>query len=584
MENIEKAPNVPPFVRYCAMLIPTVFDDSLSYYEALCALSNWIQKNLVEVVNNNAEVTEEYIQLTKDLKTYVDTYFDNLDVQEEVNNKLDAMVEDGTLDEIINQEIFGNLSDAITTVEGEIGDMTKLQTVNKDTLVNAINSANLNHIDELRNEYGQFYNYFTVPINNPWYEQISVFKDVQSNNYSYYFDKTKFKGINTGNTFIVDPSNTESVTTQDGSAEHPYSTISYAMHRSTIANGDTLYLKAGKYTRNQCNYNYTISGYTTCNLSINIIAEDGVILTCADDLSWTQDSEYTNVYYATRSGVTSVFSLIKNEKGVYPQLTKVTSLSAVRTTAYSWFLNSNVVYVNLGGETVTNANVICQLAVGSSQHMFEFAPTSANMNIYIENVTAFGSNNGFFGFTNNTGYTMNVVMDNCDFIFCSTNNGVTCRGTNTIFHKCKSIKAFRDGFNYHKGTTQMCNAIELDCVGAYNGLEDTNYNNNGSTTHEGNSILRINGTYFNNSGPNIADVDDGTISVNLNCKMFDSAGILTQKNDAMTTGGATMYLNNCYMKGSKSIKNISATGENSHTYITNCEYDTLSSNGDVVIE
>ena len=110
MENLEKAPNVPPFVRYCAMLIPTVFDDSLSYYEALCALSNWVQKNLVEVVNHNAEVTEEYIQLTNDLKAYVENYFENLDVQEEINNKLDDMVEAGTLQEIIASYIQANVA------------------------------------------------------------------------------------------------------------------------------------------------------------------------------------------------------------------------------------------------------------------------------------------------------------------------------------------------------------------------------------------------------------------------------------------------------------------------------------------
>lgn len=107
---IKKAHNVPPFVRYCSAIIPTMFDDSLSYYEALCALNNFIQKNLVEVINNNASVTEEYIKLANDLKEYVENYFDNLDVQEEINNKLDAMVKDGTFDKIINQEIFGQLT------------------------------------------------------------------------------------------------------------------------------------------------------------------------------------------------------------------------------------------------------------------------------------------------------------------------------------------------------------------------------------------------------------------------------------------------------------------------------------------
>lgn len=92
---------VPPFVRYCSAIIPTMFDDSLSYYEALCALNNFIQKNIVEVINNNAAISESLQKQFVELKSYVEHYFDNLDVQEEINIKLDQMVEDGTLQEII---------------------------------------------------------------------------------------------------------------------------------------------------------------------------------------------------------------------------------------------------------------------------------------------------------------------------------------------------------------------------------------------------------------------------------------------------------------------------------------------------
>ena len=113
---VEKTPNVPPFVSYCAQLIPTVFDNSLSYYEALAALAKWLQDNVVEVINNNATITEEYIQLTKDMKEYMDNYFDNLDVQEEINNKLDAMAEDGTLQEIITTYIQANTAWCFNTV------------------------------------------------------------------------------------------------------------------------------------------------------------------------------------------------------------------------------------------------------------------------------------------------------------------------------------------------------------------------------------------------------------------------------------------------------------------------------------
>jgi hypothetical protein len=122
-EKIVHAAPVPPFVRFVASAVPMVFDNSLSYYEALCALWKWMQDNLVDVINNNATVTEHYIDLDLEtrslfnqLKTYVDTYFDNLDVQDEINNKLDAMAEAGTLQEIITAYIQSNVAWTFDTV------------------------------------------------------------------------------------------------------------------------------------------------------------------------------------------------------------------------------------------------------------------------------------------------------------------------------------------------------------------------------------------------------------------------------------------------------------------------------------
>lgn len=60
----------------------------------------------------------KYIEEFHGLYTYVHDYFDNLDLQQEVNNKLDAMAEDGTLQEIIADYIqakvawtFDNVTD-----------------------------------------------------------------------------------------------------------------------------------------------------------------------------------------------------------------------------------------------------------------------------------------------------------------------------------------------------------------------------------------------------------------------------------------------------------------------------------------
>ena len=111
----DRMPNVPPFVKFVASAVPMVFDNSLSYYEALCALWKYIQ-GMTDVINNNATLEEEYIEKFNELKTFVDEYFDNLDVQEEINNKLDEMAEDGTLQEIITTYIQSNVAWTFDTV------------------------------------------------------------------------------------------------------------------------------------------------------------------------------------------------------------------------------------------------------------------------------------------------------------------------------------------------------------------------------------------------------------------------------------------------------------------------------------
>ena len=49
------------------------------------------------------DTVEEYINKFNELSQYVHDYFDNLDVQEEINNKLDEMVSDGTFETILDE-------------------------------------------------------------------------------------------------------------------------------------------------------------------------------------------------------------------------------------------------------------------------------------------------------------------------------------------------------------------------------------------------------------------------------------------------------------------------------------------------
>lgn len=83
--------------------LPTSFVDSMSYYELLAWLCQYLKDTVIPTVNNNAEAVEELQALYIELHDYVENYFDNLDVQEEINNKLDDMAERGQLADIISQ-------------------------------------------------------------------------------------------------------------------------------------------------------------------------------------------------------------------------------------------------------------------------------------------------------------------------------------------------------------------------------------------------------------------------------------------------------------------------------------------------
>lgn len=85
-----------PFRYWCQKVLPLVYDDSLTYYELLCKVINYLN-NVIENVNELSENFDELKQMFNTLKQYVDNYFKNLDVQEEINKKLDEMVSDGSL-------------------------------------------------------------------------------------------------------------------------------------------------------------------------------------------------------------------------------------------------------------------------------------------------------------------------------------------------------------------------------------------------------------------------------------------------------------------------------------------------------
>ena len=121
------------FTNYIFKAIPLAFDESMSYYETLCGLLSYLKDTVIPTVNNNADAVAELQNLFTTLNNYVDNYFTNLDVQEEINNKLDEMATDGTLYEIIRKytDPIVNLQDQqITAMQSKINNIDlKVNTV-----------------------------------------------------------------------------------------------------------------------------------------------------------------------------------------------------------------------------------------------------------------------------------------------------------------------------------------------------------------------------------------------------------------------------------------------------------------------
>ena len=102
-ENLINVENLRPFPKFlCTIgILPTSFRMSYTYEEQQLEIIKFIKEEIIPKVNMNALATQELQEKFVELVNYVETYLDNLDVQDEINNKLDEMVEDGTLQEII---------------------------------------------------------------------------------------------------------------------------------------------------------------------------------------------------------------------------------------------------------------------------------------------------------------------------------------------------------------------------------------------------------------------------------------------------------------------------------------------------
>ena len=185
LQELKPVGRITPFTRFCCTIgnIPTSYMVSLTYEEQLLWLCDYLEKTVIPAVNTNAGAVAELQSLYVELKNYVDHYFDNLDVQEEINNKLDEMVENGTLQEIISTYLDANAIFVFNTVS---------DLINNDNLLSGTFARTLGYY-EINDGGGALYkirnitendlnNILVIPISETLVAELIILNDTVSIN------------------------------------------------------------------------------------------------------------------------------------------------------------------------------------------------------------------------------------------------------------------------------------------------------------------------------------------------------------------------------------------------------------------
>ena len=135
-----KFKRLTPFKRCVLQNFPFIEADfdALTNYGLLCKVVEYLNK-VIKSQDEVQAVTEQMVTAFNNLYDYVNNYFKNLDVQEEINNKLDQMAEDGTLTEIISHFLDLGALVAVDTVADMIASEnlvngSKVKTLGKDSI------------------------------------------------------------------------------------------------------------------------------------------------------------------------------------------------------------------------------------------------------------------------------------------------------------------------------------------------------------------------------------------------------------------------------------------------------------------
>ena len=124
--------------------------DALTDYQLLCKVVEYLNN----VIAETNEVTEQTLSLYNAfvaLQNYVNNYFDNLDLTEEVSNKLDEMARDGTITNLIQayiDPIFAEYTETVNSIIASQNENIETFRTDQVNFESSINST----VEEIREE------------------------------------------------------------------------------------------------------------------------------------------------------------------------------------------------------------------------------------------------------------------------------------------------------------------------------------------------------------------------------------------------------------------------------------------------
>lgn len=524
---------------------------------------NGVNNNFVFLFDQISALLTNVNSIGSDLNTKAQTYENNFkylfesaektlkissDAKQAIQQAQEANAENKSVQKQIDQLIIDNGQSDAEVTQARVD----INGVASDTLKARIDKVQKNAIDasqksELYNKlYGSLSN-LTLPnalnMAVPFNVKTALNGDVDIN-YDVSVNKNKVL-----KRYYIDVK--KGSNTNDGSKEAPFHDIYRALK---YADADEIVINEGVY-----GWNSGVAGYSQTK-PFNLIGIGKVVIGAhRENLTWNVNSTYSNVYQTNASSIVEIVDYKDVNDIKFLQLQK--SIQDVSKNAGSYYIDStNNIYVRTHDDRVPDDQILPNMTSDAIK-------VENNPNVYFENIN----------FSNSTKITTTTANNkffakDCHFTIGSGGNALSVEGYNlSIVQNCIAAHATMDGFNYHIKNNNVTKAIEIDCKGFNNGRNGADQNN-GSTSHDGGQIIRIRGEYFNNGGPNVIDVNEGSTSVNIGVHSHSSratSGTVSNSNFKNgNVGTSKMYLYNCVSNNSD-YSVVTATSQNSVTTIEN---------------